>query len=363
MQKLISVLFMLVFVSISYSQPVIDLPLTGTDGTTTLPLAVGLDPTATNCIDAGLGESDLPPFPPGGVFDIRFDLASYGCPTLSTAKDYRFAPGIPFTGQVEHTLWWQTSAPSLPITIVYNLPDGLAFMTLKDQIGGSFLNLGPFTGSGTVVIPGTYTNIFPRCFLIMDYVAVPVELTSFTGSVQGDGVVLQWATATELNNQGFEIERSSSTQDWAKIGYVPGFGTSTEPKSYSFMDNNVSVGKYYYRLKQLDFDGSFEYSDAIEVLVDLTPTNFELFQNYPNPFNPTTTIQFQLPEASDVSIVIYDMLGQVVKELFADNIQAGKYSVEWNGENNAGSKMSSGSYIYRMTAGDFVETKEMILLK
>ena len=149
MQKLISVLFMLVFVSISYSQPVIDLPLTGTDGTTTLSLAVGLDPGATNCIDAGLGESDLPPFPPAGVFDIRFDLAPYGCPTLSTAKDYRFAAGLPFTGQIEHTLWWQTSAPSLPITIQYNLPNGLAFMTLKDQIGGSFLNLGPFTGSGT----------------------------------------------------------------------------------------------------------------------------------------------------------------------------------------------------------------------
>jgi flagellar hook assembly protein FlgD len=88
-----------------------------------------------------------------------------------------------------------------------------------------------------------------------------------------------------------------------------------------------------------------------------------LSQNYPNPFNPTTTIQFQVPEASDVSIVIYDMLGQVVTELFSENVQTGKYSVEWNGANNVGLKMSSGSYIYRMTAGNFVETREMILLK
>jgi len=98
-------------------------------------------------------------------------------------------------------------------------------------------------------------------------------------------------------------------------------------------------------------------------LVDLTPTNFELFQNYPNPFNPTTTIQFQVPKVSDVSIIVYDMLGQKVLSLFAGQVQAGNYSVEWNGLNNAGLKMSSGSYIYRMTADEFVEVKEMILLK
>jgi len=197
----------------------------------------------------------------------------------------------------------------------------------------------------------------------MDYNAVPVELTSFTGSVQDNGVLLNWTTATELNNQGFEIERSSSNQEWTKIGYVPGFGTTTEPRSYSYVDNNVSAGSYYYRLKQIDFNGAFEYSKEIEVLVDFTPQSFELFQNYPNPFNPTTTIKFQVPEASDVSIVIYDMLGQEVKSLFAGSVQAGNFSVEWNGTNNQGQKMSSGSYIYRMEAGEFVNTKEMILLK
>jgi len=129
------------------------------------------------------------------------------------------------------------------------------------------------------------------------------------------------------------------------------------------MDNAVATGHYNYRLKQIDFDGTFAYSGEVGVEVNFTPSEYVLFQNYPNPFNPTTTIQFQVPEASDVSIVIYDMLGQVVKELFAENIQAGNYSVDWNGVNNAGLKMSSGSYIYRMTAGSFIETKEMILLK
>ncbi len=362
MHKLFSVLFILVFVSVAYSQPVVDIPLSGSDGTLTINLAVGLDPAATNGIDPVLGESDLPPFPPAGAFEIRFDLTPYAGEPLSSYKDYRFAGAFPYSGQVEHTLWWQTSSPGLGIDIVYDIPVE-ATMTLVDQIGGSFLNLGPFTGTGTVTIPGTYTQIFPKCFLVMDYTAVPVELTSFTYNLQGNDVVLNWTTATELNNQGFEIERSSSSQDWTKIGYVPGFGTTTEPRSYSYMDNDVSDGIYYYRLKQIDFSGAFEYSGEIEVLVDFTPQSFELSQNFPNPFNPTTTIQFQVPEASDVTIVIYDMLGQIVKELFVENVQAGNYSVEWNGVNNSGLKMSSGSYIYRMTAGNFVETKEMILLK
>jgi hypothetical protein len=259
-------------------------------------------------------------------------------------------------------LWFQTS-PGTAINLTYSLPAGQSF-TLTDQIGGSFLNLGPFTGAGTAVIPGTYTNIFAKCFLVMDYLNItPVELTSFTGIVSQDGVLLNWTTATELNNQGFDIERSTSVQSWEKIGYVPGFGTTTESKSYSFFDQDVTTGTYTYRLKQIDFDGTVNYSDAIEVIVDFTPDNFELSQNYPNPFNPSTTIEFQVPQASDVTIIIYDMLGQEVKSLFAGQIQAGNYSVEWDGLNNSGSKMSSGSYIYRMTAGEFIDTKEMILLK
>jgi len=361
MQKLFSFFLTLAFVSISYSQPVVDIPLSGSDGTLTIPLAVGLDPGATNGIDPLLGESDLPPFPPLGAFEIRFDLQPYTGTPLSSYKDYRFAAAFPYSGQVDHSLIWQMSAPGLPLDIVYNVPLE-ATMTIMDPFGGGLFNSGPLTGSGTYTIPGAFSSL-GSADLTMDYTAVPVELTSFTGSVQEDGVLLNWTTATELNNQGFEIERSSVAQGWTKIGYVPGFGTTTEPRAYSYMDNNVSDGKYYYRLKQIDFNGAFEYSEEIEVLVDLTPQSFELSQNFPNPFNPTTTIQFQVPEASDVSIVIYDMLGQEVKALFSENVQAGNYSVEWNGVNNAGLKMSSGSYIYRMTAGNFIETKEMILLK
>ena len=132
----------------------------------------------------------------------------------------------------------------------------------------------------------------------MDYDnIVPVELTSFTASVLQNekAVQLNWTTATETNNSGFEIlrgvypanSRTQNDNEWNTIGFVPGFGTTTEPKSYSFTDENVSTGIYKYRLKQIDFDGTFEYSNEIEVEVDFTPKEFVLYQNYPNPFNPT----------------------------------------------------------------------------
>jgi hypothetical protein len=153
--------------TITFGQTV-NIPFSATDGTTTIPLAVGLDMTATNCIDPALGESDLPPFPPAGVFEIRFDLTPAGCTNLSTYMDFRNAPAFPFTGAIQHTIWYQTSAAGLPINIQYNIPTG-AVMHITDQIGGSFLNIGPFTGSGTATIPGSYTSIFTKAFLNMDY--------------------------------------------------------------------------------------------------------------------------------------------------------------------------------------------------
>ena len=172
MRKLFSVLSLVVlFCTLGFGQAAVDIALSGTDGTTTIPLAVGLDLTATECIDPALGESDLPPFPPAGVFEIRFDLNPYGCPNLSTYFDYRNAPAFPYTGTVQHTLWWQTSAAALPIDITYNLPAG-AEMSITDQIGGTFLNIGPFTGTGTATIPGSYTGVFTKAFVVMDYTNV-----------------------------------------------------------------------------------------------------------------------------------------------------------------------------------------------
>jgi Concanavalin A-like lectin/glucanases superfamily len=140
---------------------------------------------------------------------------------------------------------------------------------------------------------------------------VPVELTSFTALVNGDDVQLLWITASELNNSGFSIERKYSNNEFIEVGFVPGFGTTTEPKSYSFNDDNLRSGVYTYRLKQIDFDGTFTYSDEVEVDIAV-PATFSLDQNYPNPFNPNTRISFSLAVDSKVSLKIFDVLGQEV---------------------------------------------------
>ena len=194
---------------------------------------------------------------------------------------------------------------------------------------------------------------------------IPVELTSFTATVTRNSVSLNWQTATELNNSRFEIERkqvgspqsSVGNQEWNVIAFVPGFGTTTEPKSYSFADENLSAGKYQYRLKQIDFDGTFEYSNAIEVEIT-TLTEFSLEQNYPNPFNPTTLITFGLQEKSIVSLKVFNLIGEEVALLLNEEKAAGVHTLTFNSES-----LPSGVYFYKLQAGSFTQTKKMILLR
>lgn len=195
-----------------------------------------------------------------------------------------------------------------------------------------------------------------------DLSIVPVELTSFTADVVNSSVVLDWSTATETNNSGFEIERSEDNVGFAKIGFVPGFGTTTEPKSYSYTDQSVNSGTYFYRLKQIDYNGGFTYSDVVEVEIDL-PVEFSLDQNYPNPFNPTTTIQFSLPVDASLTIGVYNLVGEEVAEITNDNFVAGSHKVNFDA-----SQLTSGIYFYRIDAtgndgSNFTNVKKMTLLK
>jgi hypothetical protein len=186
---------------------------------------------------------------------------------------------------------------------------------------------------------------------------VPVELTSFAASVNGNSVNLNWSTATELNNSGFNIERKSNGLNWTNIAFVSGFGTTTETKNYTYSDNDLTSGNYSYRLKQVDFDGTFKYSNIVEVEV-VTPNQFELSQNYPNPFNPSTTIKFKLPEAGNVKLSVYNLLGQEVKTIVTGFRAAGSYSINFDA-----SSLSSGIYLYRIEANNFTQTRKMTLLK
>ncbi len=190
---------------------------------------------------------------------------------------------------------------------------------------------------------------------------IPVELISFTAEVIQDGVMLNWTTATETNNQGFEVQRSevkSQNSEWEAIGFVAGNGNTTETKSYSFIDKDVYFDHYNYRLKQIDFDGTFNYSEIIEVKVDFTPKKFILEQNYPNPFNSSTIIKYSLPEATSVSITVYDILGTEVKVLVNEKKEPGNYEINFDAVD-----LPSGVYIYTLTSGGFVDTKKLILLK
>jgi hypothetical protein len=191
---------------------------------------------------------------------------------------------------------------------------------------------------------------------------VPVELASFSSSVVATNVNLSWVTATELNNQGFDVERSSDQTEWERIGFVEGNGTSTQMNYYSYSDKSLEVGKYYYRLKQLDFDGSFEYSDAIEVEVAV-PLEFALQQNYPNPFNPSTKINFSLASDSKVTMKVFNILGQEVVTLVDGNLAAGEHEINFNA-----SSLNSGVYLYQINAEGadgkrFSSVKKMILSK
>ena len=195
-----------------------------------------------------------------------------------------------------------------------------------------------------------------------DLSIVPVELVSFTANVVGSSVVLNWITATEVNNQGFEIERSSDGVSFYIIGFVPGFGTTTEPNGYSYSDQSINSGTYYYRLKQIDFDGSFTYSSIAEVEVSL-PTAFSLEQNYPNPFNPSTSIQFSLPTEAQVKINVYNLVGEEAEEIVSGNFAAGTHKVNFNS-----SMLTSGIYFYQIeaTGNDgrtFSSVRKMTLLK
>ncbi len=191
---------------------------------------------------------------------------------------------------------------------------------------------------------------------------LPVELSSLVSLVNGNEVILNWSTTSETNNSGFDIERSNvrgqASNEWINIGNVTGNGTSSVQNSYSFTDKNLASGNYNYRLKQIDFNGNFEYFNlSNEVNVGI-PAKFELSQNYPNPFNPTTKIEYQLPNDGNVNISVFDNSGKEVASLVNEFKSAGYYTVNFNG-----ASLSSGVYFYKIASGNFSSVKKMMLVK
>jgi hypothetical protein len=252
------------------------------------------------------------------------------------------------SGTNYHIVAYFTSGSSTTFAIDNGSPDNRS----SYNTGGGWTSYGNDFRIRTLVVPSAS--------------ALPVELVNFGANAMDNKVTLNWKTATEVNNYGFDVERrmqnengfsASLSASWLKIGFVKGSGNSNSPKNYSFTDANLPSGKIQYRLKQTDLTGSFVYSPEVEVNI-AAPDKFSLTQNFPNPFNPETVISFQLPSEGMVTLKVYDVLGKEVATLVNEKKLAGKYDVKFDG-----SKLASGVYFYRLSANNFNAVKKFVLMK
>ncbi len=229
----------------------------------------------------------------------------------------------------------------------------LTFRTEDYQLGNYSMDM--IIASNDPVTPSLVVPV------LMDIV-IPVELSALSAASDRNNVILKWSTATETNNQGFVVERKhKDNNEWIEAAFISGTGNSTEIVNYSYTDKALQIGQYIYRLKQIDFDGTFSYSPEIQVDVN-APEDFVLYQNYPNPFNPVTTIEFSLPVNAEVTVKIFTALGELVTTVVNGKAEAGYHKVSFDA-----SGLTSGVYIYRIMANadgkNFVDTKKMILMK
>jgi len=273
-----------------------------------------------------------------------------------------------FDGQMDELRIWNYQKTNAQILSLKNAPlDSSYFSSLDSGLVGywrfDFLedlginNDGPDDVRDYSVLHN-HLDLAGDAHLIQPDPIIPVELISFTVESAIGKVQLLWTTATEINNLGFEIERYEQGQEWRTIGFVEGRGTTTEVQTYKFMDElfGVNSEKVFYRLKQIDFNGQYNYSSEIEV--NTVPANFVLLQNFPNPFNPSTRIRFALPEKVYTTLNVYNSLGELVVELVGEVKEAGNYEVQLDAE-----KLTSGIYFYCLVSGKFQETKKLIVLK
>jgi hypothetical protein len=246
-----------------------------------------------------------------------------------------------------------------------NLDNGkdVTTATVYREDAGGWAQVGDVTNASfsdprAVTVNGV--TQFSRWTLSGGSVPLPIQLASFSVSVIRDkDVEVTWKTISETNNYGFEIHRKrGTTGDWKKLGFVEGHGTTLNAQSYSYLDQSVTFGRYYYRITQIDLNGKSKTFPEIEVIAGLNPGQFLLAQNYPNPFNPKSTIEYALPKQSYVTLKVYDLLGSNVQTLVDERQDAGLYEVQLNA-----SGLASGVYFYHLQAGNFNQTRKLLLLR
>jgi hypothetical protein len=401
------IIFYFIFSAITFSQPVTKVVISGTSGNT------AHETDVENAFILGYASYDGTQYV--GQLDLHVDNSPYAAITYAAQNNYQIAvrsyTGL--AGSVNDTaknhpnvlLFMPAGSNSFKYVLNLDIPNsyvvstGAGLDTLETGYKVEFFSIDPITFSnessysngyiaGQIAFIANKFNISVQQARILarnnaliknqstNYVqygeidivktinsALPVELTTFSGSVDGSVVTLIWATASEVNNHGFEVDRATSTQfnsgNWTKIGFINGFGTSNSTKDYTFTDNNLNQGLYYYRLKQIDNDGNYSYSNTVSLNIN-SQLAFALEQNYPNPFNPSTVISFQIPMNSYVSLEVYDILGKKVATLVDEEKTAGKYSVELLANKF---NLASGLYVYALSAGNYTAAKKFILMK
>lgn len=308
---------------------------------------------------------------PDGSQGIPYILAR-GATVIS---DITLGPAID-TNQIgdPHTVTANVTVGGVPqvgVTVTFTVISGPCAgglgTSVTDALGNASKTYTCLT-PGTDVIKATFTNslgVVQTSNLVRkvwEDNPLPVEMSAFTSAVSQNDVTLNWTTSSEENNSSFSVERSLASGQWATVGSVAGSGNTTAPRSYSFTDRNVSSGRYSYRLKQIDFNGNFEYFTLNNEVNVGTPDNFKLAQNYPNPFNPSTKIDFELPNDGNVTLSIYDNSGKLVSTLVDGFKSAGYFTSTFSA---AG--LSSGVYFYKLDykSGEksFVKVLKMSLLK
>ena len=291
-----------------------------------------------------------------GVSDGSGDLG-----TILGQNGY-FTEGMSFSYSGENSYIDHINPISPAFTIFVNQSPSYNCAVAYDEttyktVGASF----EFGGLNDGSTPSTKAKLLTEILNFFD-VVVPVELVSLSANVDEKYVTLSWITATETNNMGFDVERCekldiNAQTNWYKLAFIEGKGTTTEITHYSFMDGIEKPGNYLYRLKQIDFDGSFTYSQTVEVSIS-SPTDFALYQNYPNPFNPSTTIKFGLPKTANVELSVYNSLGEKVSDVFIGELKEGYHEIEFRANS-----LASGIYFYRLKSDRFISIKKMVLMK
>lgn len=249
---------------------------------------------------------------------------------------------------------------SLSILITIFICTAISYSQTSQIVFDAGTNIEVTTGgdicADEILINGTYSGGGTQCGS-----PLPVTLISITATVSKNNVSLTWITENEINNAGFEVQRMllKDKAIWSKVGYVEGSGTTFEPKTYTFEDKKVRVGKYYYRLKQIDYNNHFELYEFGNVVEIAPPGKFEVSQNYPNPSNPSSKIDFTLPVDAHVTLVVFDITGRLIRTLLNNEYKtADWYTIKFDG-----SSLASDIYFYRLMTGSDIVTKKMLLIK